>query len=191
MSSSKPSNDIMDTGSVNSDAVPVFEASPSFPPLLSTPSTLPIPSPMQIMSPQQPLYTSSQDFPPLFFDESEMEEQEVVEEADQDAETVAWEGDINQFEVHPTIEQQIEQVEEQVTALLCERHNLILRALAQIETRLSVAPGLEDMLSLMGDRVRFTRLLNRTFVGILVKETEGFINNGGSQLGKCRCDQFD
>ncbi|KAI9243172.1 hypothetical protein BDA99DRAFT_566830 [Phascolomyces articulosus] len=173
MSSSKPSNDIMDTGSVNSDAVPVFEASPSFPPLLSTPSTLPIPSPMQIMSPQQPLYTSSQDFPPLFFDESEMEEQEVVEEADQDAETVTWEGDINQFEVHPTIEQQIEQVEEQDV-----NKTRILRALAQIETQLSVAPGLEDMLSLMGDRIP-------------VKETEGFVNNGRSQLGKRRHDQFD
>ncbi|KAI9243052.1 hypothetical protein BDA99DRAFT_566926 [Phascolomyces articulosus] len=59
-----------------------------------------------------------------------MEEPEVVEEADQDAETVAWEGDIDQFEVHPTIKQQIEQVEEQdFVVLTC------------IETHLSTAPA--------------------------------------------------
>ncbi|KAI9243229.1 hypothetical protein BDA99DRAFT_544554 [Phascolomyces articulosus] len=144
------------------------------------------------MSPPQSIYSSSQDYPPLFLDESEMEVPQVEEEEHADAETVAWEGDINQFEVHLTMEQQIEQVEEQLVALLrsgiiC----MILQVLTRIETRLSAAPGLDDMLYLMRERVRLIQLLNRTFVGRLVEETEGFINNGGSQLGKRRRDQFD
>ncbi|KAI9243118.1 hypothetical protein BDA99DRAFT_544630 [Phascolomyces articulosus] len=92
----------------------------------------------------------------------------------------AWEGDINQYEVHLTMEQQIEWVEEQLVALLCE---WILQVLTCIETRLSAAPGLDDMLFLMRERMRLTQLLNRTFVGRLVEETEGFINDGRSQLG--------
>ncbi|KAI9243230.1 hypothetical protein BDA99DRAFT_566787 [Phascolomyces articulosus] len=139
---------------------PVFEASPSFPPL-STPSPLPASPHPQVMSPPQSIYSSSQDFPPLFFDESEMEVQEVEEDEHADAETVAWEGDISQIEVHLTMEQQIEQVEEQLVDLLRERHNLILQALARVESRLSATPGLDDMLFLMGERVRLTRLLNR------------------------------
>ncbi|KAI9242971.1 hypothetical protein BDA99DRAFT_544679 [Phascolomyces articulosus] len=86
--------------------------------------------------------------------ESEMEVPQVEEKEHVDAETVAWEGDINQFEVHLTMEQQIEQVEEQLVALLHERHNLILQVLTCIETHLSAAPGLDNMLYLMRECVR-------------------------------------
>ncbi|KAI9243116.1 hypothetical protein BDA99DRAFT_544628 [Phascolomyces articulosus] len=126
---------------------PVFEASPSFPPL-STPSPLPASPHPQVMSPPQSIYSSSQDFPPLFFDESEMEVQEVEEDEHADAETVAWEGDISQIEVHLT---------------WSNRLSRILQALARVESQLSATPGLDDMLFLMGERVRLTRLLNRIY----------------------------
>ncbi|KAI9243221.1 hypothetical protein BDA99DRAFT_566791 [Phascolomyces articulosus] len=143
----------------------------------------------QVMLPPQLIYSSSQDYPPLFLDESEMEVPQVEEEEHTDAETVTWEGDINQFEVYLTMEQQIEWVEEQLVALLHKWHNLY--ALTCVETRLSAAPGLDDILFLMRERVRLTQLLNRTFVGRLVEETEGFVNDGRSQLGKRKHDQFD